>query len=196
MPSLDEIVMRFRPGSSNGAATDGGSLKTDEPEINDGAARIFDPLHAFGAQLSQILQSAATIEQTLGNASQTFEELGKYRTRMTRLTEAYQTMLSVEALLHPESEDELRQHLAAIARIFHQNICTIASSLDPVCEVHSRIARLERILNNLEPLQEQLRGLAHNFEPRRADDSELADQPPTPSAAVRILPRKNPAAVK
>jgi hypothetical protein len=50
-----------------------------------------------------------------------------------------------------------------------------------------RISRLERILNNLEPMQEQLRTLAHNFEPRIASDLAPPDQPPTPSAAVSIL---------
>jgi hypothetical protein len=186
--SVDEIKRRFirQSGSLNDGASDGGPPKPDEPKINEGAARIFDPLRAFQAQLSRILESAKVIEQTLSDAARTVAELRDYHAEMTRLLEAYRTMLPFEAWLNPDSE-ELRQHFDAIARIFHGNIAAIASLLDPVPEVHLRISRLERILNNLEPMQEQLRTLAHNFEPRIAGDLAPPDQPPTPSAAVSIL---------
>jgi hypothetical protein len=98
-------------------------------------------------------------------------------------------MRPFETALSSESTDELRQHFDAIAKIFYENITAVASLLEPAREIHSRILRLGRILNSLDPIQVQLRALADNFKPHPTSDTAVPDQPPSPSAPVSILTR-------
>jgi flagellin-specific chaperone FliS len=198
MASLDEIRKRFGKTSLNamddngggGGSLGAGSLGAGFG-LTDATLKIFDPLKKFEVQVSEIAKAAEPLERVLNQTARAVDEIKVFHTDMERLAKAYDGIRTFQAALNADGARELREQFDAIAKIFYENLSTVAALLDPAREFQARISELSRVFDGLKPLQEQFTELAKKFKPEVAENPKTivleqasAAKPFSPTATV------------